>query len=193
MKTLEQAPNVCLEPKDNNVARQLWHESGKLLLVERAWLPTYRILTATTTQKVLSNVWWPMTPKTVRIKDGSLDSDDTCKILTLWFNSTYGALLLFSIAETTRGAWIGFKKEPLDSLPVIDISRLTMDKAKTLLDLYDEVCLQELKPLPEEFAKPNVRKKIDDTFNQTLNIQAKLEELYKLLSRDPTITAQPLA
>ena len=72
------------------------------------------------------------------------------------------------------------------------MSKLTMAEAKTLFNLYDEIRLQELKSLPEEFAKPNVKKKIDDAFNRILNIKAKLDDLYALLAHDPTITAQPL-
>lgn len=192
MRTIEKSPNICLDPKNDGLARQTWRGCGKLLVVERTRLSTYRTLATVTTTEVLSNVWWPIKTKNVKIKGVMLSSDDVNKIFALWFNSTYGALLLFSIAEVTEGAWVGFKKEPLNILPVLDISKLTSDKAKTLLDLYDEVRLQEFKPLPEEFAKPNIRKKIDDTFNQTLNIKAKLENLYTLLSKDPTITAQPL-
>jgi len=121
-----------------------------------------------------------------------LGSEEVNKILALWVNSTFGALLLFSIAEVTEGAWVGFKKKPLSRISVIDMSKLTMAEAKTLLNLYDEVRLQELKPLPEEFAKPNVKKKIDDAFNHTSNIKAKLDDLYTLLAHDPTITGQPL-
>jgi hypothetical protein len=192
IRTIEQEPNASLEPKKNDLARQAWKGSGKLLVVERARLSTYRVLTSVTTKEVLSNVWWPTTTNEVKIKDGKLSVDNVNKILSIWFNSVYGTLLLLSAAEVTEGAWVKFKKEPLSTLPVIDLSKITIDKARTLLDLYDEIHLQELKPLPEEFARPNVKKKIDDTFNQTLGIQAKLEELYKLLSQDPTITAQPL-
>jgi len=87
---------------------------------------------------------------------------------------------------------LDFLHRNLCKLSVVDMSKFTLPEAKTLLNLYDEVRLQELKPLPEEFAKPNIRKKIDDTFNRTLNIEAKLEDLYTLLAHDPTITAQPL-
>jgi hypothetical protein len=192
IRTMEQKPNACLDPKDNNLARRLWEGSGKLLVIERAWLSTYRILAAVITKEVLSNVWWPIITKKAKLKDGMLSSDDVGKILALWFNSTYGALLLFSIAEVTRGAWVKFKKKPLSTLLVIDLSKLTIAKAKTLLKLYDDIHLQELKPLPEEFAKPNIRKKIDDAFNKTFKIKAKLDSLYTLLACDPTMTAQPL-
>lgn len=192
MKTIEQSPNVCLEPKDNRLARILWQRSGDLLLLERAWLPTYRLLASITTRKVLSNVWWPMRPRALRIKDGELSSQDVGKTLALWFNSSYGSLLLFSIAEITRGAWIGFKKKPLPNLPVIDLSKLTLKEARSLLELYDEVRLKELKPLPEEYENPDVKQTIDDAFSKVLKIDAKLEPLYRLLCCDPTLTAQPL-
>lgn len=192
MKTIEQSPNVCLEPKDNRLARDLWQRSGDLLLVERAWLSTYRVLSTITARKVLSNVWWPIRTKAVRLKDGKLESNDVSKIMALWFNSTYGSLLLFSIAEITRGAWVGFKKEPLSRLPMIDLGKLKGKDAKTLIDLYNEIHLKELKPIPEEYAKPAVKKLIDDAFNQILNIKAKPDALYKLLAHDPTLTAQPL-
>jgi len=192
IRTIEQKPNASLEPRNNNLARRAWKGSGKLLVVERARLSTYRILSCVTPRSVLSNVWWPITTKKIKIKGNSLDSDDVDKILALWLNSTFGTILLLSIAEVTQGAWVKFKKEPLNTLPIINLSKISTGQAKNLLDLYNEVRLQELKPLPQEFAKPNIRKKIDDAFNQILNIQAKLDELYKLLSRDPTITAQPL-
>lgn len=192
MKTIEQPPNVCLDPRDNRLARNLWQTSGNLLLVERAWLSTYRVLATITTRNVLSNVWWPMRTRAVHVKDGRLSSDEVSKILALWFNSTYGALLLFSIAEITRGAWVGFKKGPLSGVPVIDLSKLTTRQAKNLLDLHGEVHRQEFKPLPEEFAKPQIRNRIDNEFSDILNMKTKPNALYALLAEDPTITAQPL-
>lgn len=193
MKTIELSPNVCFEPKDNRLARELWKRSGNLLLIERGWLATYRLLAALTPKKVLSNVWWPMNPRSVKVKDGELDSQEVGKTLALWFNSSLGSLLLFSIAEITRGAWIGFKKDPLPNLPVLDLSKLSTNQAKTLLDLYNEIRIKELKPLPQEYANPDVKQKIDEAFNDALKIDAKLDSIYKLLSCDPTLTAEPLA
>lgn len=192
MKTIEQSPNVCLEPKDNRLANELWQRSGDLLLLERAWLSTYRLFAAITTKKVLSNVWWPMKTGAAKVKNGELSTGDVGKILALWFNSSLGSLLLFSIAEITRGAWIGFKKEPLHDLPVLDLSKLTIEQARTIVDLYEDVRLKELKPLPEEYANPDVKRRIDEEFSKVLKIEVNLDPLYKLLSCDPTLTAQPL-
>jgi len=190
--TIEQEPNICLDPLDEGLARRLWQRRGSLLVVERARLSTYRVLTAITTQEVLSNVWWPTKTNDVHVKNVTLSSEDISKLLALWFNSTYGIMLLLSAAEVTEGAWVGFKKASLSEIPVLDFSKLSARQAKDLLDVYNDIRHQELKPLPNEFAKPNVRRKIDDAFGKVLKIDQKLDDLYRLLARDPTITAESL-
>jgi len=186
-------PNYSLYPKDNALAQKAWMKSGKLLIVERAWLSTYRVLSIVTPQAVLSNVWWPIQTKEIKIKSGHyIPSDEVNKLLALWLNSTYGSLLLLSIAEVTRGAWVKFKKEPLYGLLVLDFRKLTKQQINRLLDLYNKICKEEFAPLPEEFEKPNVRKRIDDEFNQILGLETSLDDLYKMLAKDPTITAKPL-
>jgi hypothetical protein len=193
LKTMEQMPNASLDPRNKQLAKSAWKGRGKLLIVERAWLATYRILSCLLKKEVLSNVWWPLQPKEVAIRDGNLNGDQVAKILTLWFNSTFGMLLLLSIAEVTRGAWVKFKKEPLLSLPVIDISELTNSDAEKLIDSFEKLRLSELKSLPEEFGRPKTKKGIDDVFKNLLNIEPDFDELYRLLSADPSISAQPLS
>jgi len=192
IKCLEQDPNASLEPKNAKVARALWRRSGNLLIIERAWLPTYRVLAILSKQNVLSNVWWPVQTKKVKTKGYTMTSDETAKIMTLWINSTYGTLPLLSISEVTRGPWLAFKKTPLWKLPILDIRKLSKKQVKELLDLYSHVRNSELQPLPKEFKDPKVRKKIDDKFNEILGLNVDLNLLYGLLSKDPTITGEAL-
>ncbi|RLG43685.1 MAG: hypothetical protein DRN81_06030, partial [Thermoproteota archaeon] len=102
VRTISQKPNACLEPKRADQARNLWRKRGQLLIVERARLNTYTVLATYLDEPVLSNVWWPI----------RLD-DELAKILAVWMNSTFGFLLLLSIAEVTQGPWVDFKKEHL--------------------------------------------------------------------------------
>jgi hypothetical protein len=192
VRCLEQNPNASLEPKNAKRARSLWKRSGNLLIVERAWLPTYRVLAIFLKEYVLSNVWWPIQTKKVNAKSCSITPEKTAKILALWTNSTYGTLALLSIGEVTRGPWIKFKKTPLWELPVLDIRKLTEKHVKELLHLYSRICRAELRPLPKEFEKASVRREIDDAFNRILGLDVKLDNLYGLLSKDPTITGEPL-
>jgi len=184
-KTISQGPNAFLEPKRADQARNLWKRSGKLLIVERAWLSTYTVLATYLEEEVLSNVWWPVSIE-----------DDTAKILAVWLNSTLGLLLLLSIAEVTRGPWVKFKKEHLWEMPVLDIERLSSKAKEALLGLYNKkidgkkVCESELKALPEEFVNPYTRKVIDDEINESLGIELKMDTLYKLLSKEPMLTGK---
>jgi len=175
-KTVSQRPNAFLEPKNAEQARHLWEKAGRLLIVERAWLSTYTILATYLEEEVLSNVWWP-----IKVED------DTAKILAIWFNSTFGLLLLSSIAEVTRGPWVDFKKEHLWEMPVLDVNRLNSKAKKLLLALYDKTRRLELKSLPDEFANPSTRRMIDEGVSEALGLDLKLDTLYNLLADEPMI------
>jgi hypothetical protein len=174
---ISQRPNAYLEPKNAEQARELWKKRGRLMVVERARLSTYTILATVLDDAALSNVWWP-----VQI------GDEIAKILAVWFNSTFGFLLLTSIAEVTQGPWVKFKKEHLRGMPVLDVNRLTEEKRKVITDLYDETCGSKLDSLPAEFKNPRTRKIIDDGMLHALGIKADLSALYEMLSKDPMIT-----
>jgi len=92
-----------------------------------------------------------------------LQNDDFGKILSLWLNSTFGAIMLFSIAETTRGPWIKFKKNHLWNLPVLDLFRLVKKQIRNLLKTYELVVNREFDPFPQEFKNLRAHKLIDDT------------------------------
>ena len=87
-----------------------------------------------------------------------------------------------------------------DNLILHEVSAKTSPDLGTLVQIMPptnvkkalEAELQELKPFSEEFAKPNVRRKIDDAFNEMLGTRGTLDVLYRLLACDPTVTAQPL-
>lgn len=182
-KTISQTPNAYLEPKNAGQARDLWNKRGRLLIVERAWLSTYTVLATYLDEDVLSNVWWP-----IKVKD------DTAKALAIWLNSTFGLLLLLSIAEVTRGPWVKFKKEHLWEMPTIDVNRIGKKAKAGLLSLYDKevhgkkISKSPLKALPEEFANPFVRKEIDEEICKILGLDLKFDTLYKLLAKEPMMT-----
>jgi hypothetical protein len=180
VRTISQKPNSYLAPKDNERARNLWKKRGRLLIVERLRLNTYRTLAVHCTEEVLSNVWWPVT----------IDNEKA-KILTVWLNSTFGIVSSLPTTEVTEGPWIGFKKEALYQIPVPNIAKLK-DKAKNvLLKLYDEVSHKTLKTIPEEFSDPTgTRRIIDDGIKNALGLDGNMDALYKALSREPMITAE---
>ena len=172
-----------MDPKNAQQARELWKRSGDFLIVERARLNTYTVLATYLAQAVLSHVWWPISTK-----------EDNKKILAIWLNSTFGLLLLLSMAEVTCGPWVDLKKEYLKELPVIDVLRLSHKAKAGLIDLCQKrigtkrIDEMEFKAIPEEFANPVVRKIIDDEICKQLGFQFKLDTLHKLLAQEPMLT-----
>jgi hypothetical protein len=183
INAISQKPNAYLEPKNAEQARELWKKRGKLLIVERARLNTYTVLAVYLDEDALSNVWWPI----------KLD-DEVAKILAVWMNSTFGFLLLSSIAEVTQGPWVDFKKEYLREMPVLDVNKLGQKEKNALLQLYDKqldgkkISELKFKALPQEFAEPSARKIIDEEICKILGLELTLETLYKMLSKEPMLT-----
>jgi type I restriction-modification system DNA methylase subunit len=183
MNTISQRPNAYLEPVNAGQARELWSKRGKLLIVERARLNTFPVLAVYSDEPVLSNVWWPI----------KLDND-VGKFLAIWINSTFGFLLLSSIAEVTQGPWVDFKKRYLADLPVLDVNKLKRHQKEAFLQLYDKlvygrkICELRFKALPEEFAQPDARKIIDEEICNILGLKLNLGTLYRMLSTEPMLT-----
>jgi hypothetical protein len=128
-------------------------------------------------------VWWPIQVE-----------DETAKTLAVWINSTFGLLLLLSIAEVTRGPWVKFKKEHLWKMPLPDVERMGRKAKVAFLSLYDKevygkkISESTLKSLPEEFANPVIRMEIDEEICRALGLDLKIDSLYKLLAKEPMIT-----
>lgn len=186
--SIEAYPNERLKPKSGkaNIARNLWQKSGRLLVVEKILPSKYRLTSVLLSENVLSNVWWPI--KT---------DEETAKILALWFNSTFGIMLLLSIAEfegtwIAGGPWFNIKKENLFELPVIDINRLTKEQRELLLSQYSEISKLRFGRIPDEFNVGSNRNRIDKLFSKVLQINVPFDEIYELLKRDPTITSVAL-
>jgi len=188
MRTMRLSPNLCLVPKDESASRRLWNRSGRLVVAESIWPPTYRILAAIVTREVLSNVWWPIRAKGVRSEAKSCSREEVERVLAVWFNSTFGLMALLSCAEVTRGAWMAIKKDALWRVPVIDIRKLDRDGVESLINLYQKVSLAEFEPVPDEFLHGTVRRSIDRSILEALGVEHDLEDLYSLLSVDPTLT-----
>jgi len=192
-----QEPNAMLRAREGRAeySQRLWRRGcGWLLVAERAWLATVRVLSIITTIPVLSNVWWPMKPAGIELRDGTrIDAEQVGKLLALWLNSTPGILLLLSMAEVTRGPWVKFKKTALRRLPVLNLSQLDEKGLRLLLECYSMVYQHRFRPLPEEFASPELRRHIDQTLVRALGLKVNMEGLYRLLARDPTVTSHPLS
>jgi hypothetical protein len=190
--TLAQGANAHLSPLSKakpsrhlRKATDLWPLSGRLLLGERFWLKTQRLVAVRTDMPVLSNMWW-----TFNIDTSSLVTEIYEKALALWLNSTLGILMLLANREETRGAWVDFKKPVLNQLPVLDVRALTPQQLQALRAAYDNLSGQALQPFPH-MDEDAVRKAMDAALAQALGLPD-FSILRTLLAQEPVVCLRRL-
>jgi len=147
------------------------------MLVEKARLNTFRVVATRLGVRALSNVWWP-----VSLRD---EDELASKALVLWLNSTLGLLVMWSLREETEGAWMGFKKPVLASMPVPDFRVIQPDQLARLAAAFDELAGLELQPFPE-MAQDAVRAGLDAAVADALSLPD-FTILREMLAREPIV------
>ena len=158
----------------------LWQQSSHLLVAERLWLETTRVVAMRSEDRVLSNVWWP-----IRVEDHATE-----KALVVWMNSSLGLLTILAQRTSTRGGWVAMKKADLEALPVLDTRRLSPAQLKALSDLFDEMGEAEFDRLPRMAYCP-ARRSLDKGISRILGLPD-LGKLRELLASEPVVSNRRL-
>ena len=187
VRTIQQQPNAWLHARSEPAkgrplrdAQQIWSKAADVLLVERLWSITHRIVAAGLQQPVLGNTWWALST-TLTIAQR--------KALLLWLNGTIAILLFFGNRVVTRGPWVQMKKPAWAAMPVLDVRTLDATALQALADAYDRLATQNLKPLAQ-LADDAVRAEIDAALAAVLGL-SNLAPLRELLGREPGLTGKP--
>jgi hypothetical protein len=104
-----------------------------------------------TSRKTIGGRAWPS------IK---LDGAEQEKALTLWANSTFGLLLHWWHANKQQAGRGSIGVSALESLPVLDVTKLSKDALCKAVAIFDEMKHKELRPV-NEIAQDSVRAEID--------------------------------
>ena len=188
--TISQKPNACLLARTQAAkgrhlksAKDVWSKAGRILLVERLWPITHRVLAVGFDSEVLGNTWWAFKPKSM--------TKDHEKALLLWLNSSPAMLLYFGRRVVTRSAWMQMKKPGWTSMPVIDVHSLSSKQISALAAAYDSLSTQGLEPLAR-LNSDTVRCQIDREIAQALQVPG-LGFIRELLDREPGMNAIDIA
>ncbi len=186
-RTIATDPNKYLAPltvpkggQTPGYGERLWQQAGQLLLAERLRVNTARVVSMYASERVLSNVWWP-------IRNGDPRRD---KALAAYLNSTLGILALLATRNTTQSSWVKLKKADLQRLPVLDVRALSEEKLDALSALFDVVSEMEFERLPA-MAECPARRALDDGLSRILNLPD-LEPLRRLLATEPVVSNRRL-
>lgn len=159
---------------------QLWPKSGRLLVAERLWLNTTRVVAMRSETRVLSNVWWPV----------KVDDEPAEKALTLWMNSSLGLLTILAERTSTRGGWVGMEKADLEELPVLDTRQLSTSQLQALVELFDGLAETEFERLPA-MVQCEGRRASDDGLSRILELPG-LGMLRTLFASEPVVSNRRL-
>ena len=186
-KSLIAAPDKYLAPlakaragRHLKSVAQLWPKAGRLLVAERLWLETTRVVAMWSEDRVLSNVWWP-----IRVEDHVTE-----KALVVWMNSSLGLLTILAQRTSTRGGWVAMKKADLEELPVLDTRRLSPAQLKGLSDLFDDIAEAEFGRL-SGMAHCPARQGLDAGISRILRLPD-LGKLRDLLASEPVVSNRRL-
>ena len=158
----------------------LWQQAGRLLVAERLWLETTRVIAMRTETRVLSNVWWP-----VRIEDISHE-----KAMAVWLNSSLGTLTVLAERTSTRGGWVAAKKADLERLQVLDPRAIAQSQLSSLSNLFDNMSEDEFERLPAMGECPT-RRRLDEGISEILGLPD-LDGLRRLLASEPVVSNRRL-
>ena len=186
-KSLVCAPDAYLSPlvtpkggQRPGYGEHLWQQASRLLISERLWLETTRVIAMRTDTRVLSNVWWP-----VKVDEVSHE-----RALAVWFNSSVGLLTILAQRTSTRGGWVGMKKADLEQLPVLDLRAIAPEQLQALSQLFDDVAEDEFERLPA-MADCAARRRLDDGLSEILGLP-NLDGLRRLLASEPVVSNRRL-
>ena len=105
---------------------------------------------------------------------------------------------ILSLRQDTEGPWIKLKKETWGAIPLLDVTQLSEEQVKGLLEVYSRVSGQELPPFPIQFQqaaqKQGWRYEVDKALIEIITGETKgLTTIYEMLAREPIICLKPLA
>ena len=159
---------------------QLWSKSARLLIAERIWLETVRVVTMRSAVRVLSNTWWEV----------GVENDAWEKPFAVWLNSSLGLLTIMAERTSTRGGWVAMKKGDLRRLPVLDTRALAPAQLRAMAQLFDDLADAEFERLPAMADCP-ARQRLDQGLADILSLPD-LSALRRLLATEPVVSNQRL-
>lgn len=119
------------------------------------------------------------------------------KSLVLWANSSLGLLLHWWHANKQQSGRGNITKTALQTLPILDVTKLRQDQIDRAVELFDSISRQKLLPVHEMNIDP-IRSEIDTRFMIDIlgfpkfiaSADGPLDLLRKKMSREPSIRGQ---
>ncbi len=173
--------------KSGDRSEKIYRTSASNLLIStRPHINSECILACKTPKKCVATAFWE-----IRLKPEYLDFQT---LLLLWFNSTYGFLLLLAYSVNSKAQIFKFKKNCLRKFPIpFNFSNKELKEAHTLWIKLRDIPLSPFSDqIQNASMKSGVRFEIDQFIQRILKARSRqdfcLSPLYPLISHEPSLT-----
>ncbi len=185
--TIAQSPNCRLlvwtdSPRGPEYGPHLWKRAGSILLAERLWSITHRVLAVGFENEVLGNTWWAF-------KTNELTQEQR-KAILLWLNGSLSLLFFYGRRVVTRSAWMQMKQPAWASMPVLNVRSLNETPLNALAAAYEELGKEKLAPLAR-LDSDDVRIRIDAEISNALGL-GDIKPVRELLAREPGLSGEEI-
>ena len=176
---------IAAKPAKAHLAKKYWGQRSNLLLPLRLFLPTTRVISPRLNTPGLGSAWSPC-----RIKADAALPIDTEKALSVYLNSSVGALAILGDRSNKKPTYPNLSLDDLRKLTVPNIGALDSDAVSFLVAAYDRNAHRTLLPLPQMDADP-VRRDLDDVVCAALALDAELvSAVRRQLAAEPSVTGK---
>ena len=115
-----------------------------------------------------------------------VDNLDNAKLLALWWNSSFHLAQLIENRAEVGGAWMGWLKDVLFKLLVLNYNDLSVDQKKELISLYDTIKYEPFPSLLHQFkSRYEHRILLDTTLAEIMELKeyTHLKDITRLYDR----------
>jgi hypothetical protein len=137
-------PNAYVPDVNNDTAMRIKSLRSKFFLPNRIIWDTFHTIALRSTEEAISNAYYMVRTNLTEEQE---------KALTLWLNSFWGILTVFSFMEITVGAFTGLNIAQWRVLPVLNVRGLNEDAVKCLANAFDKYVNVDFGRFPEQFGR----------------------------------------
>jgi hypothetical protein len=147
---------------------------------------TMRIAACISDEPVIGSMWHPVNVTGLQTSDGAeITSVEACRLLTLWFQSTYGLVALFGSRAGTEGAYGEWKTDQIKNVRALDPTKLTHSQVDTILSVWNDMADFRWGLIREQLAEAattdHPRRRLDETLATAIagSVPNGLTKLYR--------------
>lgn len=184
--TMRPLPDTNIESKSGreHLADKYWNLRGRLMVSEKPWLTTNRVLAVCLNERSVGSKWIPVRPRRGMPFENLNEIE---KAICVWLNSSPGSAALLGSSDRHNMSRFHISLDTIRSTP---IPRFTSESAESLAQVFDEWADVTPKPLAGA-VECRVRRALDDAVIAYLGADPDaVIAIREALAAEPSVTGK---